>query len=329
MNKKYQQAGVDIVAGDQVVANIKPITQKTHKAGVVTGVGGFGAVFDPRASGYQDPLIVSSTDGVGTKLMLAAQTHKWNHIGEDLVAMCVNDLLAQGAEPQFFLDYYATSKLDVATATQVISSIAQACDMAGCSLVGGECAEMPGVYLPNDCDMAGFAVGFVERHQLLPRNIQAGDQLLGLPSSGFHSNGYSLIRKIVSSMDLNSWCPWAPHETLADALMKPTRIYTKTVVPLVKQDLINGVAHITGGGLYNNVMRIIPDGLHAEMRVKIPAPFYWMQRQGNLSTDELYEVFNCGVGVVLVVNPNNVDAVKDQLSAMGETVLTLGEVMTK
>jgi len=329
MSKKYQQAGVDIGAGEAVVQNIRPIAQRTHTKGVIAGVGGFGAVFDPRASGYQDPLIVSSTDGVGTKLLLAAQTHKWQHIGEDLVAMCVNDLLAQGAEPQFFLDYYATSHLDVTVATQLIASIARACEMAGCSLVGGECAEMPGVYLPNDCDMVGFAVGFVERHQLLPRNIQEGDLLLGLPSSGFHSNGYSLIRKIVQNMDLNTWCPWAPHETLADALMKPTRIYTRSVVPLVKQDLVKGIAHITGGGIYNNVMRIIPDHLDARMAVKIPAPFYWIQRQGNISTDELYQVFNCGVGMVLVVDPLHVAAVKDQLLAQGETVIHLGEVVTK
>jgi phosphoribosylformylglycinamidine cyclo-ligase len=329
MSKKYQQAGVDIDAAEQLVKLISPLAQSTYKPAVITGVGGFGAVFDPRMTGYVDPLIVSSTDGVGTKLLLAAQTGIWQHIGEDLVAMCVNDLLVQGAEPQFFLDYYATSRLDTTVAQQVIGSIAHACVLAGCSLVGGECAEMPGVYLPKDCDMAGFAVGFVERPQLLPANIQEGDQLLGLASSGFHSNGYSLIRKIVANMDLEQHCPWAPYQTLAQALMTPTRIYVKSVIPLVKANLLKGVAHITGGGLYSNVMRIIPAHLDAQMGVKIPAAFYWMQSKGEITTEELYQVFNCGVGMVLLVSPDNVTQVSDLLIEQGEQVMQLGKVIAR
>lgn len=325
----YKQAGVDIQKGDQLVKRIAPWAAQSQVPGVITGVGGFGSIFDPQAAGYQDALIVCTTDGVGTKLLLAKQTNIWKHVGQDLVAMCVNDLLAQGAEPQLFLDYYATGKLDVEAAAEILQSIAQACQMAGCALVGGETAELPGMYGAGDIDLAGFAVGLVERPHVLPRNIQPGDVILGLASSGFHSNGFSLIRKILADWHLDAECPWDPSMSLGQVLMTPTKIYTKSVVPLVKQQLLKGCAHITGGGLANNVSRIIPDHLHTIMQPEIPQPFLWMQQQGNISDQELRQVFNCGVGMVLVVDPQNVCVVQQALEQTGETVQTLGRVINK
>lgn len=323
----YRQAGVDIAAGDQLVKLIAPWAAQTNKAGVLQGIGGFGSVFDPRAAGFRDPLIVSTTDGVGTKLLLALKTNLWQHIGQDLVAMCVNDLLAQGAHPQFFLDYYATGKLDVNAAAQVVRSIAQACKLAGCALVGGETAELPGMYAPGDIDLAGFAVGLVERHQLLPQNIQSGDVILGLASSGFHSNGYSLIRKIVDPLDLEEPSSWNPSMSLGEALMIPTRIYTNSLVPLFKQNLIKGCAHITGGGLRANFLRILPPGMDCTLSVKIPHEFHWMQTQGRLSSEELCQVFNCGIGMVVVVAEERADQVREHLIMQGEQVQHLGYVL--
>jgi phosphoribosylformylglycinamidine cyclo-ligase len=323
----YKQAGVDIAAGDQLVTMITPWAAQTNRAGVLHGIGGFGSVFDPRAAGFEDPLIVSTTDGVGTKLLLALKTNLWQHIGQDLVAMCVNDLLAQGAHPQYFLDYYATGKLDVNAAAQVVSSIAQACKLAGCALVGGETAELPGMYADGHVDLAGFAVGLVERDCLLPKNIQRGDVILGLASSGFHSNGYSLIRKIVDHMDLDAACGWNPSQSLGEALMTPTRIYANSLVPLFKQQLIQGCAHITGGGLRANFMRILDPHMDCTLSWKIPQEFYWMQTQGKLANEELYQVFNCGIGMAVVMREQVADQVRENLIMQGEQVQHLGYVL--
>src|SRR5476651_2690724 len=304
----YAKAGVDIDAGNALVEAIKPLAAATRRPGADPALGGFGALFDLKAAGYVDPLLVTTTDGVGTKLKVAIETGIHDTVGIDLVAMCVNDLLAQGAEPLMFLDYYATGKLDVEAAATVVAGIAEGCRQAGCALVGGETAEMPGMYAAGDYDMAGFCVGAVDRDKVLPRldRQKPGDLLIGLASSGPHSNGYSLVRRIVERSGL-AWDTPAPFEdgkTLAQALLAPTRIYVKTVLPHLKAGRIEGLAHITGGGLIENPPRAIAEGLVARFdwdAWPLPAVFSWMQGVGGVSDHELRRTFNCGIGFLLIV----------------------------
>jgi phosphoribosylaminoimidazole synthetase len=328
----YAQAGVDIDAGAALVEAIKPLAKATNRPGVSGGLGGFGALFDLKAAGYDDPLLVSTTDGVGTKLKIAIDTGLHGQVGIDLVAMCVNDLLAQGAEPLLFLDYYATGKLDVATATSVVAGIAEGCTLAGCALVGGETAEMPGMYSAGDYDLAGFTVGAVNRDGVLPRldDQRPGDVLIGLGSSGPHSNGYSLVRKVVERSGL-SWdarCPFG-EGTLAEALMAPTRIYVKSVHPLLKAGKVKGVAHITGGGLIENPPRAIAEGLEPRFDWNawpLPPVFEWLQREGGIDDHELRRTFNCGIGLLLIVGKDQAPEVLMALLDAGEDAFVCGEL---
>ena len=329
----YRDSGVDIDAGNALVEAIKPLAASTRRAGAGADLGGFGALFDLKAAGFQDPILVASNDGVGTKLKIAIDTGLHATIGIDLVAMCVNDLLAQGAEPLFFLDYFATGKLDVATARTVIAGIADGCRLAGCALIGGETAEMPGMYGGSDYDLAGFAVGAAERGALLPRpDIAAGDVLIGLPSSGVHSNGYSLVRRLVTEARL-AWdapAPFAPATSLAEALLVPTRIYVRPVLRAIRATgAVKGLAHITGGGLSENLPRILPAGLAAHIDLsawKAPAVFGWLRQVGNLDDAEMLRTFNCGIGLVAVAAQANADEVLSALQAAGETPIRVGEI---
>jgi phosphoribosylformylglycinamidine cyclo-ligase len=327
----YRAAGVDIDAGDQLVENIKPIARRTLRDGVLAGIGGFGALFEvPKR--FRNPVLVSGTDGVGTKLKLAFQLGRHDTIGIDLVAMSVNDILVQGAEPLFFLDYFACGRLDVATATTVIEGIAAGCEQAGCALIGGETAEMPGMYSPGEYDLAGFAVGVVEKDRILDGSrIAQGDVVLGLASSGAHSNGYSLIRRILErdATDLSSDFHGQP---LADVLLAPTRIYVKPVLALMQQVQVKGLAHITGGGLLENLPRILDSRLTAELeRETWPQPplFSWLQERGGMSDQEMFRVFNCGVGMVAVVGEEEAEPAIRQLRARGEHVHRIGRVRTR
>ncbi|WP_310538763.1 phosphoribosylformylglycinamidine cyclo-ligase [Phenylobacterium sp.] len=329
----YAQAGVDIDAGAALIERIKPLAKATRRPGADAALGGFGALFDLKAAGYADPLLVSTTDGVGTKLKVAIDTGMHDTVGIDLVAMCVNDLLAQGAEPLLFLDYFATGKLNVEEATRVVSGIAEGCRQAGAALVGGETAEMPGMYREGDYDLAGFSVGAVERGAVLPRldDQQAGDLIIGLGSSGPHSNGYSLVRRIVERSGL-AWAdpaPFAEGQTLAQALMAPTRIYIKSVLPQIKAGLVKGCAHITGGGLIENPPRAIAEGLTANFDWNawpLPPVFAWMQQVGGVSDHELRRTFNCGVGLILIVAPGDAPAVLEALLAAGEDAFVCGQL---
>lgn len=329
----YADAGVDIDAGEQLVDAIKPLAKSTRRPGAEASLGGFGALFDLKAAGFEDPLIVTTTDGVGTKLKIAIETSRHDGVGVDLVAMCVNDLLAQGAEPLMFLDYYATGKLDVDAARRVVAGIAEGCRQSGSALVGGETAEMPGMYSGGDYDLAGFSVGAVERGKVLPYLDQQkpGDVIIGLASSGPHSNGYSLIRKVVEKSGL-AWgddAPFAKDQSLAQALMEPTRIYVKPVLPLMKADLIKGAAHITGGGLIENPPRCIADGLEASFdwdAWPMPAVFQWLAETGGISDHEMRRTFNCGVGFILIVAPENVEPVLAALLNAGETAFVCGQL---
>jgi phosphoribosylformylglycinamidine cyclo-ligase len=331
----YAQAGVDIDAGERLVQAIKPLAKSTARPGAEPSLGGFGALFDLKAAGFVDPLIVSTTDGVGTKLKIAIETGLHGGVGVDLVAMCVNDLLAQGAEPLLFLDYFATGKLDVEAATQVVAGIAEGCRQAGCALVGGETAEMPGMYGDGDYDLAGFSMGAVERGQVLPRlDLQnTGDVIIGLASSGPHSNGYSLVRKVVEKSGLK-WsddAPFSPGHTLAEALMAPTRIYVKSIVPLMKAGLIKGGAHITGGGLIENPPRCIAEGLKASFdwdAWPLPHVFQWLAETGGISDHEMRRTFNCGVGFILIVSPENAEPVLASLLNAGEAAFICGQLET-
>ena len=321
----YRDAGVDIEAGDALVERIKPHARATTIPGVVGGLGGFGALFDLRAGGFTDPVLVSTTDGVGTKLKLAIETGRHGTVGIDLVAMCVNDLVVQGARPLFFLDYFATGALDVEQAATVIAGIATGCRQAGCALVGGETAEMPGLYAAGDYDLAGFAVGAAERGTLLPAGVAVGDTILALPSSGVHSNGYSLVRRIVAQSGLGWDVPFAggvPGATLGDALMMPTRIYVTELLALHRAGLLRAAAHITGGGLPGNLPRVLPDGLGATLQPwALPPVFRWLAQQGGVTANEMLRVFNCGVGMALVVtDPAAAQAV------LGNTAFVLGHV---
>lgn len=328
----YRAAGVDIEAGDALVEALKPLAKATARAGVVGGLGGFGALFDLKAAGFTDPVLVASTDGVGTKLKLAIETGWHETVGVDLVAMCVNDLVVQGAEPLFFLDYFASGKLDVVQARTVIAGIASGCTEAGCALVGGETAEMPGLYGGGDYDLAGFAVGAAERGALLPRGVCSGDVLLGLASSGVHSNGFSLVRRVVEASGL-SWDNPAPfdHDTnLGRALMMPTRIYVRSLLTLHRAGLLKAAAHITGGGLPGNLPRVLPDDTVAVLTPswRVPSVFAWLARTGGVAAGEMLRVFNCGIGMVTVVSATDADAAIAMLHAAGEEVSRIGTIET-
>jgi phosphoribosylaminoimidazole synthetase len=329
----YAQAGVDIDAGTALVEAIKPLAKATRRPGADAALGGFGALFDLKAAGFIDPLLVSTTDGVGTKLKIAIETGRHDTVGIDLVAMCVNDLLAQGAEPLMFLDYFATGKLDVTSATAVVAGIAEGCKQAGAALVGGETAEMPGMYAGGDYDLAGFSIGAVERGAVLPRldDQKAGDILIGIGSDGPHSNGYSLVRRVVerSGLGWNDAAPFAPGKTLGEALMAPTRIYVKSVLPLIKAGLIKGGAHITGGGLIENPPRAIAEGLEPSMDWQawpLPPVFAWLQSVGNVADHELRRTFNCGIGFMLIVAQSDAQAVLTALLNAGENAFICGEL---
>lgn len=332
----YKDAGVDIDAGEALVARIKSVAKATSRPEVMGGLGGFGALCRI-PTGYKSPLLVSGTDGVGTKLKLALQLNRHETIGQDLVAMCVNDLLVCGAEPLFFLDYYATGKLDVDTATTVIAGIGEGCQLANCALIGGETAEMPGMYQDEDYDLAGFCVGVVEESEVITgENVQKGDVLLALASSGVHSNGYSLVRKVieVTNTDVNAHT-LADGTNLADALMAPTRIYVKSVNALQKSlgnANIHAMAHITGGGLTENLPRVLPKNLAAQIDTSswvLPEVFQWLQHGGNIDTLEMYRTFNCGVGFILVVPADQAKQAMNQLTAEGEQVWQIGQIIER
>lgn len=326
----YKDAGVDIDAGNSLVERIKSASKKTHRSGVMGALGGFGALFDLKATGFSDPVLVAATDGVGTKLRLAIEAKRFETIGQDLVAMCVNDLLCQGAIPLFFLDYYATGKLSVEEAAETIQGIARACEACGCALIGGETAEMPGMYQDGDFDLAGFAVGAVERTHILPQmsRIAPGDILIGLGSSGPHSNGYSLIRKIIENDDLSVRPPFSSAHTLSDVLLEPTRLYVKPVLPVLKN--IKAMAHITGGGLAENIARVLPN-VRAEIDVTTwPTPpiFQWLAQRGNVAQAEMLKTFNCGIGMVLVVEQGDVAHVCAEIDQTGVPAHVIGHIST-
>ena len=330
MTGSYRDAGVDIAAGDALVDRIKPLARATDRPGVVGGLGGFGALFDLRAAGFADPVLVSATDGVGTKLRVAIEAARHGTVGIDLVAMCVNDLVVQGAEPLFFLDYFATGRLLVDAAATVVAGIAEGCRMAGCALVGGETAEMPSMYVDGDYDLAGFAVGAAERGTLLPEGVMLGDALVGLPSSGVHSNGYSLVRRIVASTGLpwEAEAPFAPGASLAEALLTPTRIYVSAVLALHRAGLLRAAAHVTGGGLPGNLPRVLPARVAADVDGRLwkpPPVFGWLARAGDVPVAEMLKVFNCGIGMVLVVP--DAAAAMALLRAHGEQPVVIGRVV--
>ena len=329
----YRQAGVDIDAGDALVERIKPHAAKTRRSGVMGGIGGFGALFDLKGAGFSDPVLVSSTDGVGTKLKVAIDSGIHDTVGIDLVAMCVNDLVTSGAEPLFFLDYFATGKLRVDEAATIIAGIAQGCADSGCALIGGETAEMPGMYRDGDYDLAGFSVGAAERGSLIDGStVKPGDVVLGLASSGLHSNGFSLVRHIIGRTGLSygDEAPFAPGETLGRTLLAPTKLYVKSLLAAVRgTGAIKAMANITGGGLLENPQRSIPEGLTVRIDAHswtLPPVFRWLRDQGSLSVDDLARTLNCGIGMVVVTAPENAAAVADMLRAHGEIVFTIGAI---
>jgi phosphoribosylformylglycinamidine cyclo-ligase len=329
----YREAGVDIDAGNALVKAIGPLAAKTRRAGLMGGIGGFGGLFDLKACGFKDPLLVAATDGVGTKLKLAVETGEHDGIGIDLVAMNVNDIVVQGAEPLFFLDYFACGKLDVGVAARVIAGIAEGCREAGAALIGGETAEMPGLYAPGDYDLAGFAVGAVERSGLLPRtDLTAGDAILALPSSGVHANGFSLVRRVVEQegLRLSDPAPFASGKTLGQALLTPTRIYVRQLLETIRgTGALKALAHITGGGLTENIPRVLPDALVAEIDLSsftLPPVFAWLQREAQLDDVEMLRTFNCGVGMVIVVERSMADVVEASLRNQGESPWHLGRL---
>jgi len=321
----YADAGVSIVAGNALVKSIGPLVRATARPGSNPELGGFGGLFDLKAAGYDDPLLVAANDGVGTKLKLAIDLGRHEGVGIDLVAMCANDLIVQGAEPLFFLDYYATGKLDNAVAAKVVESIAEGCKLAGCALIGGETAEMPGMYAEGDYDLAGFCVGAVDRDKVLTGSaVGAGDVILGLASSGVHSNGFSLVRRILADQRWN-----LAEDGLGERLLEPTKIYIRSLLPLVKAGKIHGLAHITGGGLLENIPRVLPDNCHAIVnsdRWSLPPIFGQLQAGGSVTAEEMARTFNCGIGMVAIVSAKEADAVADQLRLSGEAVFRIGTV---
>ncbi len=336
----YKDSGVDIDAGAALVEAIKPMTASTRRPGADGALGGFGGLFDLKAAGFSDPVLVAANDGVGTKVKLAIEAGRHDTIGIDLVAMCVNDLIVQGAEPLFFLDYFATGRLSVEIGAEIVSGIAEGCRQAGCALIGGETAEMPGLYTGEDYDLAGFSVGAVERGALLDGSaVAAGDIVLGLGSNGVHSNGYSLVRRIVAEggLALSEPAPFQPDRTLGDALLTPTRIYVRAIQNALRNDpstegAIHGLAHITGGGFYENLPRVAPDGLGFRLNAlawpRLPV-FDWIAEAGGVSATEMHRTFNCGIGMVLIVDRDHADAVTRRLSEDGEQVFTIGSVVPR
>ncbi|BDI61611.1 phosphoribosylformylglycinamidine cyclo-ligase [Qipengyuania nanhaisediminis] len=328
----YADAGVSIDAGNALVKAIAPLAKATARPGATSELGGFGGFFDLRAAGYADPLLVAANDGVGTKLKLAIDFDRHDQVGIDLVAMCVNDLIVQGAEPLFFLDYFATGKLENGVAERVVAGIAEGCKQAGCALIGGETAEMPGMYGPGDYDLAGFCVGAVERgEQLTGDKVAKGDVLIGLASSGVHSNGYSLVRKLAADKGwkLGTPAPFDSDRLLIDALIEPTRIYVRSLLPLIREGLVHGLAHITGGGLLENIPRILPDGAHAHVDADLweqPQLMAFLQAEGAIEPAEMARTFNCGVGMVLAVAAGDAETVTKRLEEAGESVVTVGEI---
>jgi len=331
----YAQAGVDIDAGNRMVELIKPLVRATARPGADAEIGGFGGIFDLKRVGYRDPVLVAATDGVGTKLKVAIETGRHDTIGIDLVAMSVNDLVVQGAEPLFFLDYYACGRLEPEIGAAVVAGISVGCRESGCALIGGETAEMPGVYQGDDYDLAGFAVGAVERDALLPRaDIVEGDVILGLSSSGVHSNGYSLVRKVIEKTGL-PWtapAPFMPKQSLGEAILTPTRIYVKACLAAIREtNAVKGLAHITGGGFPDNIPRILPRGLGARIdlaRVAVPAVFQWLASEGGIAESEMLRTFNCGIGMIVVASPEKTDAVVKAFTRAGETVVMLGNIIS-
>lgn len=335
----YKDAGVDIAAGNALVERIKPAIQNTFRSGSMANIGGFGALFDLKATGYTDPILVSATDGVGTKIKIAIETGRHATIGQDLVAMCVNDLIVQGAEPLFFLDYFASGKLDIETAQSVIEGIARACEESGCALIGGETAEMPGLYAPGDYDLAGFTVGAVERDRMITgETIKAGDVMLALASSGLHSNGYSLVRKIVESTQgfgYDTPSPFVASQTMGETLLTPTRLYIRPLLNALKRNdemgrpVIKGMANITGGGLIENIPRTLPTGTMAVIDAAtwhLPPLFGWLKGHGKLSDDDLALTLNCGIGMVIVCAPEQAGPLQDTLQQSGESVYRIGHI---
>ena len=332
----YSDAGVDIDAGNELVNRIKPMVRATRRPGADGEIGGFGGLFDLKAAGFTDPVLVAANDGVGTKLKVAIEANKHDTVGIDLVAMCVNDLVVQGAEPLFFLDYFATGKLDPTHGADIVGGIAKGCQIAGCALIGGETAEMPGMYASGDYDLAGFAVGAAERGRLLPSgDLAEGDVILALASSGVHSNGYSLVRKIVemSGLAYDAPAPFAPEMTLGAALLEPTRIYVKPLLAAIRETgAIKALAHITGGGFPENIPRVLPELLAAQIdldAVRAPAVFSWLAATGGVAMKEMLRTFNCGVGMIAVVSPDKAEAVAAVLSREGETVFPLGRIVAR
>ena len=328
----YRDAGVDIAAGDRLVENIKPFAKRTMRPEVLSGIGGFGGLVEISKK-YREPVLVSGTDGVGTKLKLAFELDRHDTVGIDLVGMSVNDILVQGAEPLFFLDYFACGKLDVDTATEVIKGIAAGCEQAGCALIGGETAEMPDMYPAGEYDLAGFAVGVVEKSNIITgENIRPGDIVLGLASNGAHSNGYSLVRKIIALIQPDLHAKFDGERTLADCLMAPTRIYVKPLLALMQNLPVKGMAHITGGGLLENVPRILPPDVTAVLdglAWQTPRIFKWLREQGNVEQQEMYRTFNCGIGMVIIMNPNHAAEAVAQLASVGETAWCIGTIQPR
>ncbi|MGD9511554.1 MAG: phosphoribosylformylglycinamidine cyclo-ligase [Geminicoccaceae bacterium] len=331
---RYAEAGVDIDRGSELVERIGPIARATARPGAVPSLGGFGGLFDLAACGFKDPLLVAATDGVGTKVVLAAEAGLLGGVGIDLVAMCVNDLVVQGAQPLFFLDYFATGALRPGEAAEVIAGIGAGCRDAGCALIGGETAEMPGLYRPGEFDLAGFAVGAVERGELLPRSdrIATGDVVLGLAASGVHANGFSLVRLVLreQGLALGDPCPWDPRHSLGEALLAPTRIYVRGCLAAIASGGVKALAHITGGGLIENPPRVLTDGQALRLRLdawRLPAEFAWLAQAGRLDRHDLLRTFNCGIGMILVVEPAHAAACRAALEAAGETVSEIGEIV--
>jgi phosphoribosylformylglycinamidine cyclo-ligase len=330
----YKDSGVDIDAGEALVDRIAPAARATRRSGADADLGGFGGLFDLKAAGFKDPILVSGTDGVGTKLKIAIDTGRYEGLGQDLVAMCVNDVVVQGAEPLFFLDYYATGKLDVDSAAIVIEGIARACKESGCALIGGETAEMPGLYGKGDFDLAGFTVGAVERDAILPRTqtMKAGDVLIGIASSGVHSNGFSLVRKIVATANLTweSEAPFAPGRKLGEALLTPTRLYVKGALAAIRTGGVKGLAHITGGGITDNLPRCLPPGMDAEVDLASVNPlpvFQWLARAGGVKEAEMLRAFNCGIGMVAVAAPDDAASVIDAFQGAGDKAARIGTLV--
>ncbi|CAH1669827.1 phosphoribosylformylglycinamide cyclo-ligase [Hyphomicrobiales bacterium] len=330
----YAEAGVDIDAGNAMVEAIKPLVRSTRRPGADGEIGGFGGLFDLKAAGFKDPILVAANDGVGTKVKIAIETGINDTVGIDLVAMCVNDLVVQGAEPLFFLDYYATGRLEPAVGTAIVAGIAEGCRQAGCALIGGETAEMPGVYSGTDYDLAGFAVGAAERGRLLPRgDVTPGDVIIGLASSGVHSNGFSLVRKVVSlsGLGFDAEAPFAPGKSLGEALLTPTRIYVKSLIAALKEtDAIRALAHITGGGFPDNIPRVLPDGVAARLdldAIRVPPVFGWLAAEGGIAEAEMLRTFNCGVGMIVVVPAEAKEEALASLSRQGEAPFVLGEII--